>query len=777
MPAAARPRVYTQRAAALARRIAALVVLSAVTLLPGVAGNPWSGTATLRAAGDVLTVLQWNTYHGGYGTDGVFNPDRQVSWMVSRNADVISLNEVTATNAASFQAKVEAATGVTWYSHHIAAQSDGTGNQILSRYPFLSTSIYRMRTNGTYARGVAQATIDVGGRAVDVFSTHLDNEDDAIRSAQVQELVTFMSGFAEPRIVAGDLNATPDAGSIQALGADYVDTWGEAVLSSAATAYPPDNPADAATRTQRARIDYVFYSEWSANVAASSAAMPDTRDLTNTNVTRLLGTPDDRGVRPSDHNPFWVTLQFRQSTDSTPPSVSIQEPEAGATVSGTVRVVAAASDDHRVNVVDLKVDGTVVATDSSAPFEFAWDSHAVADGPHTLVAVAVDPIGNVGESAAVSVNVQAASVSYGEVVLHTADAPALYGTWAKFADASAASGTRVGQPDAGAAKISTALASPVDYFDMAFEAEAGRAYRLWLRGKAENNNYNNDSVHVQFSDSIDANGVSAYRIGTTSSTPVVLEDCSGCGLSGWGWQDNGYGAGVLGPLVYFETTGTHTVRIQEREDGLSIDQIVLSPQRYLLSAPGSLKNDTTILARTSGATVSNTPPLVSLTSPADGAAAPVPATFTITASATDSDGTIRQVDFYAEGNHIGAAWFTPYTISWTTSTPGTYTLTAVATDDAGALTTSAGVTVVVSGSTLSLSATGTKVKGVQRVDLAWTGAASADVDVFRDGVRIAVTANDGAYTDNLNRRGAGTYDYMVCEAGTSACSPPKTVGF
>jgi hypothetical protein len=116
-------------------------------------------------------------------------------------------------------------------------------------------------------------------------------------------------------------------------------------------------------------------------------------------------------------------------------------------------------------------------------------------------------------------------------------------------------------------------------------------------------------------------------------------------------------------------------------------------------------------------------------------------------------------------------------MSWTTSTPGTYTLTAVATDDAGASTTSAGVSVVVSGSTLSLTATGTKVRGVQRVDLAWSGATSADVDVFRDGVRIAVTANDGAYTDNLNRKGAGTYDYMVCEAGTTACSPMRTVVF
>jgi hypothetical protein len=74
-----------------------------------------------------------------------------------------------------------------------------------------------------------------------------------------------------------------------------------------------------------------------------------------------------------------------------------------------------------------------------------------------------------------------------------------------------------------------------------------------------------------------------------------LEDCGGCGLSGWGWQDNGWGVGVLGPVIYFQTTGVQTIRIQTREDGFSIDQVVLSPSTYLNSSPGALKNDNTIL--------------------------------------------------------------------------------------------------------------------------------------------------------------------------------------
>src|SRR5512134_1087569 len=141
----------------------------------------------------------------------------------------------------------------------------------------------------------------------------------------------------------------------------------------------------------------------------------------------------------------------------------------------------------------------------------------------------------------------------------------------------------------------TAFANPSSYVELAFEAEAATAYRLWIRGRAESNNWGNDSVHVQFSGSVNAGGTPLYRIGTTSSTEGNLEDCSGCGLSGWGWQDNGWGTGVLGPLVYFATTGTQRIRIQVREDGFSIDQIVLSAGTYLNSAPGALRNDATVL--------------------------------------------------------------------------------------------------------------------------------------------------------------------------------------
>ncbi len=78
---------------------------------------------------------------------------------------------------------------------------------------------------------------------------------------------------------------------------------------------------------------------------------------------------------------------------------------------------------------------------------------------------------------------------------------------------------------------------------------------------------------------------------------------------------------------------------------------------------------------------------------------------------------------------------------------------------------------------ITLNAVGHKVHGVQTVDLSWSGATSAMVDVYRNGAVIATTANDGSYTDNTGNKGRATYIYKVCEAGTQTCSNEATVRF
>jgi hypothetical protein len=76
-----------------------------------------------------------------------------------------------------------------------------------------------------------------------------------------------------------------------------------------------------------------------------------------------------------------------------------------------------------------------------------------------------------------------------------------------------------------------------------------------------------------------------------------------------------------------------------------------------------------------------------------------------------------------------------------------------------------------------LSATGYKVRGRQMVDLTWSGATGTNVDIYRDGNKVATVANNGNYTDNINKVGGGSYTYQVCEADTNVCSNTVTVTF
>ena len=71
----------------------------------------------------------------------------------------------------------------------------------------------------------------------------------------------------------------------------------------------------------------------------------------------------------------------------------------------------------------------------------------------------------------------------------------------------------------------------------------------------------------------------------------------------------------------------------------------------------------------------------------------------------------------------------------------------------------------------------TRVQGRKAyADLAWSGAAGASVDVYRNDVLLTTTPNDSAYTDSLGRV-TGTYVYKVCEAGTDICSNAVSVTF
>ena len=73
---------------------------------------------------------------------------------------------------------------------------------------------------------------------------------------------------------------------------------------------------------------------------------------------------------------------------------------------------------------------------------------------------------------------------------------------------------------------------------------------------------------------------------------------------------------------------------------------------------------------------------------------------------------------------------------------------------------------------ITLSATINPFAGGAIVTLSWSGASGSRVDIFRDGVKVADTANTGSFSQTL---GTGSYQFRVCETASTRCSSDVTV--
>lgn len=280
-----------------------------------------------------LRVLSWNIQFGK-GTDGVTNYDRIATWLAHMNPDLIALCEMPPDQIPTLVTLLTQKTGHPWFSHFVPkAVGIAEGNLVLSKFNFSSVSSRFL----SYTRSVAQVTVNVGGRNVNFFATHLDHTSSSLRLTQAQELVNWTSGFASPRIVSGDMNAGNDTPEVLHLLASYRDGWVDALNQGTASAYP-DNPVWMNTRTRRWRIDFILFSADVTSMTAKSANIPDTRDLSNTNVVSALGTLDDKGVRPSDHN--LVVTDFDVLNDAAPTPTPTPTPPVLLVQPNTNRAIA-----------------------------------------------------------------------------------------------------------------------------------------------------------------------------------------------------------------------------------------------------------------------------------------------------------------------------------------------------------------------------------------------------------------------------------------------------
>src|SRR5215831_2759897 len=184
---------------------------------------------------------------------------------------------------------------------------------------------------------------------------------------------------------------------------------------------------------------------------------------------------------------------------------------------------------------------------------------------------------------------------------------------------------------------------------------------------------------------------SAYSVATTSWIET------GTGSITWNNKPARSGSALTGATVTINSTTYTTYDLDvtsyvkgEKLAGRDVVSLALhdgaaSTPTITLNSRESLANQPQLILTTSG--TDNAPPAVTLTAPTNGSSFTSPANLTVSANATDSDGQIRKVDFYAGTALIGTAT-TPvgstYSVTWSGVGAGAYSLSAIATDSGGA---------------------------------------------------------------------------------------------
>ena len=442
---------------------------------------------------------------------------------------------------------------------------------------------------------------------------------------------------------------------------------------------------------------------------------------------------------------------------NTPPTVTITGPTEGASfiAPATVSVSAAAADsDGTVASVAFFANGLPIGTDSASPFSVTWAN--VTSGSYTLTAVATDNQGATTTSAPVHITV---TVIPGRtnVALATNGAVAVPSSSynANYPAAGAINGDRKGVNwgAGGAWCDGTGNSWPdwlevdfpayksideVDVFSMqdTYSAPADPTPTMTFTYYGLKNfevQYWNGTSWVDVPGGAITNNNLVWRrltfaAVTTSKIRVYVTSALNTysrimEVEAWGVPAAGNIAptvSVTGPTegASFASPADLSINATASDSDGSVQQVAFYVNGSLIgtdtSAPYSVpwsavpagsytltavatddQGATTTSAAVHVSVVNNTPPTVAIVSPAEGATFTAPATITVMASASDSDGSVTSVAFYANGQSIGSDSASPYSIAWTNVQAGSYTLTAVATDNQGTTTTSAAVHITV----------------------------------------------------------------------------------
>ncbi len=190
-----------------------------------------------------------------------------------------------------------------------------------------------------------------------------------------------------------------------------LDTTGPTITARTATALTANGATVTWTTNEAAtsQVDYGLTTSYGSTTTIDPSLITSHSVVLsglapNTTYNFRVRSTDAAGNTTTSANSTFKTAAA--PADPNPPQVFIDGPASGTQVSNIVNVTADAIDNTGVAGVRFYVDGVAVGVeDTTDPYALAWDTRTVANGAHTLTAVARDLDGNTTTSAPITVNV------------------------------------------------------------------------------------------------------------------------------------------------------------------------------------------------------------------------------------------------------------------------------------------------------------------------------------------------------------------------------------
>ncbi|HSX52920.1 MAG TPA: Ig-like domain-containing protein [Patescibacteria group bacterium] len=245
-------------------------------------------------------------------------------------------------------------------------------------------------------------------------------------------------------------------------------------------------------------LTWVDYQD--GNTGSHTTAVLSAGNHTFTMVGRGVGVGLDRVLLISDT--CQPTGTGENCADSTAPTVNVTAPTAGQTVSGSsVPITASATDNSGgsgIAKVVFLVDGNVVNSSTTSPYQINWDSKTVPDGTHAIQAVATDVAGNSTTSASVSITVKNADTTPPSAPANLTSTKNVYNevdlSWSASTDNVGVTGYRVLRNNVVIATVSATSATT--YNDTLVSANTAYSYSIVAIDAANNSSQPSNTLNL-----------------------------------------------------------------------------------------------------------------------------------------------------------------------------------------------------------------------------------------------------------------------------------------